>query len=243
MSFASLFPVKKSIIGMIHLAGGITKKIGRALDEIAVYEGEGLDGIIVENYHGSDLDVENTLKAIRRTGTSLAIGVNILPNNWGHAFDFSHECGAGFIQVDYVAGKYTKGSINGELYPLFRKRYSHIVVLGGVHPKYYTPVPGSHLEDDLVTGKDRADAIVVTGEGTGIETPLSKIREFRSVLGEHPLIVGAGLTPETVAEQLRIADGAIVGSYFKIDNETENYLDRAKVRRFMDAVRELRASL
>lgn len=66
----------------------------------------------------------------------------------------------------------------------------------------------------------RCDAIAVTGEGTGKTTPMEKIRQFRNIMGDFPLVVGAGMTPDTCAEQFSVADAAIVGSYFK-----QGYLD------------------
>jgi len=46
--------------------------------------------------------------------------------------------------------------------------------------------------------------------------------------------------PDNVAEVLKLADGCIVGTYFKLDGNTWNAVDPARVRRFMDAVAALR---
>jgi predicted TIM-barrel enzyme len=56
----------------------------------------------------------------------------------------------------------------------------------------------------------------------------------------HPLIVGAGLTHLNVAEQLTIADGAIVGSCFKTANLTTQKIQSNLVKQFMDEVIKLR---
>ena len=48
------------IIGMIHLAG--EKPVERAIEELIIFEQERIDGAIIENYHGTLLDVEKTLK-------------------------------------------------------------------------------------------------------------------------------------------------------------------------------------
>lgn len=80
---------------------------------------------------------------------------------------------------------------------------------------------------------ERCDAIVATGEGTGISTDLEKIKTYRAILGDFPLIVGAGMTAETAREQLSFADGAIVGSYFKEYGEVEYPVDESRVKRFM----------
>ena len=88
---------------------------------------------------------------------------------------------------------------------------------------------------------DRCDGIVVTGAGPGLDTGLGKIQAFgRLIAGRVPLIVGAGLTAGTAAAQLALADGAIVGSYFKEDHNAENELCPAHVADFMAAVRQAR---
>jgi predicted TIM-barrel enzyme len=125
-------------------------------------------------------------------------------------------------------------------YNKFRQEFQNIAVLGGVWPKYYTPVFNSNLENDLKQGVKRANAIVVTGSGTGKETPLEKIEEFRKIIGNYPLIVGAGLNINNAYEQLSIADGAIVGSCLKYKEITEKRMDKIKVRDLMDVVREVR---
>ena len=105
----------------------------------------------------------------------------------------------------------------------------------------YQPVnSGRTLEEDLTIGKSRCNAVVVTGAGTGMDTGIQKIQAFREILGDFPLFVGAGMTEFTCKEQLAIADGAIVGSWFKEGGVTECRVDPDRVRRFMALVREVR---
>ena len=85
---------------------------------------------------------------------------------------------------------------------------------------------------------ERADAIVVTGEGTGIETSIEKILQFREIIGDFPLIVGAGVTPDNAHEQLENTDGVIVGSSLKPFNQTDLMANRQYVMAFVDAAKE-----
>ena len=230
---------KVPIFGMIHLAS--ENKIKRALEEIVIFEEQGVDGAIIENYHGEVDDVIETLQEISKIKPQISIGVNILPNEFYHSLELAEEYGADFIQLDHVAGKYERwGELNFNGYKIVKEKHNDIMVFGGVWPKYYRPILGSFLERDLKTGMERAEAIVVTGEGTGIETPIEKIKEFREILGNHPLIIGAGLNLENAYEQLKFADGAIVGSCFKIGENTRNQMDKYKVRDFMKIVNEVR---
>ncbi len=239
--FQSLFGIKP-VIGMIHLSGGESTRIERALEELTIYEEQGINGAIIENYHGSDQDVATVLDIVSKRRTRLILGVNILPNEFDLAFTLAKRYGAGFIQIDYVAGRYSGGEeIDVADYQEKRRSFQDILVLGGVWPKYYAPIEGSNLEDDVREGIQRADALVVTGEGTGKETPLEKIKSFRRVAGDQfPLIVGAGATPTNIVDALQIADGVIVGSYLKRDEITRYPVDRQRVQEFMIAVARAR---
>jgi len=223
---------------MVHLAGDNPHE--RALEEAEMMLSEGVDGIIVENYHGSVEDVRRTLLHLKDCGGIL--GLNILPNEFELAFELAQEFNASFIQLDYVAGKYNRAS-TFDIERFLKIKASHssdIKVLGGIHPKYYEPVKGSILKDDIEEGMTLASAIVVTGSGTGSETPMQKIKEFRNIMGEYPLIIGAGLNPSNVVEQLSIADGGIVGSCFKPYGRTQEKIERSLVKEFMDEVKKIR---
>ena len=52
--------------------------------------------------------------------------------------------------------------------------------------------------------------------------------------------MAAGVTPENLKESFRIADGAVVGSYFKDSYRDDGELSAEHVRTFMDAVRAVR---
>ena len=54
------------------------------------------------------------------------------------------------------------------------------------------------------------------------------------------MFANTGVRRENVAEQLSIADGAVVGTTFKRDGVFENGVDAERVARFMDVVRRIR---
>ncbi len=135
--------------------------------------------------------------------------------------------------MDYISGRYEKNTyLDVDHYMSYRNKYPNVSVLGGVWPKYYRPVEGSDLKEDLTKAKMLCDAIVVTGSGTGMETPIDKIKTFREIVSDFPLIIGAGVTSDNI-ENLEVADGAIIGSYFKNGNTTSK-VDRELVKLFMN---------
>ena len=127
----------------------------------------------------------------------------------------------------------------GEMISSYR-RNGKIFVLGGVRFKYQPYLSGRTLEDDIRIGMERCDALVVTGNGTGMETSIDKIREFRKIAKDFPLFIGSGVTVRNCAEQMMLGDGAIVGSYFKTNADVKNEMAQDRVKSFMDEVRRVR---
>ena len=252
--FSDLFNVKKPIIGVIHLAGEDSYcRISRALEEISIFEKEGIDGAIVEDYdrRSTFQDVVGTLDKLSKIENKIVFGVNVLGNPYS-GFELANLFGARFVKFDNIQ---TPG-MDLRFYNEMRSMSHDVSVLGGVRFKYAMP-SGNSLEADLKEGMSRCEAIVTTGEGEQfheskfwnpiqeglragrIETPMEKLIEFRKIMGNYPLIIGAGVAASNVYEQLSVADGAIVGSYFKNGN-TENPVDAKRVRELMSEVVKLR---
>lgn len=86
-----------------------------------------------------------------------------------------------------------------------------------------------------------ADGILVSGAltGQGVNTPdLQRVVE--ALDGKVPVFANTGVTLDTVADILALADGCIVGTHFKVDGVTWNPVDGERVKRFMDRVHRLR---
>ena len=61
--------------------------------------------------------------------------------------------------------------------------------------------------------------------------------------GSVPVFVNTGVRADNAAEQLTVADGAIVGTYFKQDGVFENRAVASRVTELMGAVRDFRSTL
>jgi predicted TIM-barrel enzyme len=234
---------KKEIIGMIHL--GYPDVVEKAIEEINIYAQEGLSGVIIENYHGSVSEVRQVLSKLTFDLPLIRIGINILPNEFEEAFAIAQQFPiVSFIQLDYIAGHYGSETkpimLDADKFIEVSMDTRPVEIYGGVWPKYYTPLKESILSVDIFDAIFLGNAVVVTGERTGYETPLDKIKQFNELIdGRCKLIIGAGLTAQNVKEQLEYADGAIVGSAFKPNGRTHQMVDRDLVKEFMNAVKEI----
>jgi len=239
--FESVLGVKP-VLAMLHLKGETERdRMERARREIDILADSGVDGLVVENYFGTPDDVERVLAYLTAERPELTYGVNVLDDD-ARGFELARRYGAAFIQLDSVAGHLTPDDDPGFAGWLAEQRaQTTALVLGGVRFKYQPVLSGNPLETDLRLATGRCDAVVVTGDGTGIETDPAKISRFRRIVGDSfPLIAGAGVTADNAEAQLSAADGAIVGSFLKDTFTDGGDISADHVEQLMATVRRVR---
>lgn len=241
MRFKEVFSVNKPILAMLHLKGDSHQDIlKRAKAEADLLISSGVDALIVEDYFGNEDDVVAVLEWLQQERPQYCYGVNVL-DQLSKSYILAEKYGAKFMQIDSICGHLIpEDDVEYEQECMSLHNRGKVLIMGGVRFKYKEVLSGRSLEEDLKLGMQRCDAIVVTGEGTGMNTDIEKIREFRSVVGDFPLIVGAGLTAQTVKEQLSAGDGAIVGSCLKDTRKAEGDVSEKHTLEFMKEVSDLR---
>jgi uncharacterized protein len=244
--FNQLFQVHNPIFAMLHLKGDTADEVFElAKKEIDIYYQEGIDALIVEDYYGSVQDVEVVLSYLNTYYPTKIYGVNIL-RDFNKSFELALAYQAQFVQIDSVSGHLSPDQdrlFESQLKKLRAASADRLIILGGVRFKYQPILSERSLKDDLRIAKDRCHAVVVTGDATGVQTPKQKIKEFRALLDDFPLIIGAGLTTEDLKEKMALANGAIVGSYFKHNHQDNGNVCTDHVRSFMTIIQALRDEL
>jgi membrane complex biogenesis BtpA family protein len=84
------------------------------------------------------------------------------------------------------------------------------------------------------------DALLVSGAMAGVAFELADLRAAKEAAPGTPVLANTGVRPENVAETLRWADGAIVGTSVKVDGHIWNPVDRGRVERLVAAAGEAR---
>lgn len=218
-----------------------------------------VDAILVENYGDSPFYPgpvpAETIAALTvavaavREAVAAPVGVNVLRNDPAAALAIAAATGCRFIRINvHTGGMYTdQGWIEGDAAGTLRLRERlapDAAILADVLVKHAVPPPGLDLARAARDAWDRgwADALIVSGGGTGERTCLDDVRAVRDLLPAAPILVGSGVTAETVAETLAVADGVIVGTALQEQEATgagvpAGAVDRRRVRQVMDAVR------
>lgn len=259
----TIWPTGRPLVGMIHLealpgapgwSGSMARVIERAVVDAGVLRDEGFDGLIVENY--ADVPFfpgrvpPETVAAMTAAvmevvrATSLPVGVNVLRNDARAALAIAAVTGARFIRVNVHTGSMwtDQGLIEGRSAETLRSREAldvDVAVLSDVHVKHATPPPGSTIGGAAADAwlRGLADALVVSGAGTGEPTSPSDVAAVRAAVPDAPVLVGSGATPANVRTLLEAADGAIVGSSLMIEGRAGAGIDRARARAFLRAAR------
>ncbi len=234
--------------------------IDTAASEALLLEQGGVDGLQIENIwdypyvKGQDIGPE-TVAAMAaaamcvKQAVKIPMGVNCHLNGGQEALAIAIATGARWIRVFEWVNAYVShaGILEGVGGKLARYRTAldardDVMFLCDVNVKH-----GSHFmisdrslseqANDAVT--EGAEALIVTGFETGIAPTPEKVSEFSSSV-DVPVLLGSGTTTENVQELLKHSDGAIVGSYFKENNNWKEPVSLERTKKFMDAVRELR---
>ena len=87
-------------------------------------------------------------------------------------------------------------------------------------------------------GRGLADALIVSGAGTGMAADLGDLKRVRSACRGARIFLGSGVTVANVRDYLRIADGFIVASSLKTDGKLGNPVDPKRVAALARAMRE-----
>lgn len=252
------------VIGMLHLPplpgapryGGDLQAIRDAvLRDATTLADAGVHGLMLENFGDvpffkdrlppSTIACMAALAAHVRERTDLPLGINCLRNDGVAAVSIAHACGAQFVRINVLSGARVtdQGVIEGCGAEVMRLRRTlgaeHIKVMADVDVKHSATLgAGIELEhevDDVLT-RGLADALIVSGAGTGKATDVKKAARVRKAAKSAPLFVGSGVTADTVEAFLPHVTGVIVGTAFKFDGRVDQPVDPARVRELMERV-------
>ncbi len=261
------FNVAKPVIGMVHLKRLPVAALSDTLledvvaaalaDAESLLEG-GVDGLLVENFFSHPYGpgepgggVAAYMARITREITGLArgrpVGVNVLRNAGETAVYVACSSGASFIRVNALAEPLW--APEGLLLPA-ALRVAEAVSRTGCRPAIYGDVNVKHAVSTIPLSmaaretpvRGLADVLVVSGAATGSEAEPAHIAYVKMVSG-RPVVVGSGVSLRNLRRFFWVADGFIVGTYFKKDGRIGSPVDRRRVEDFMGLVLRLRRRL
>jgi membrane complex biogenesis BtpA family protein len=252
----------KPIVGMIHVGAlpgtprhalPLPEIVEAARAEARLYCEGGVNCLMIENMHdvpylngsvGPEIVAAMTLVAVAiRADVDLPLGIQILAGADIEALAVAHAAGLDFVRVECFSFAHVadEGFMQSNAARLLRYRRQ----IGAEDVQIWADIKKKHashaLTADLTIG-DAAEAaefmgaetVIVTGLSTGKPPSMADVAEARARC-EAPVFVGSGVTLENVAEFLKVCDGVIIGSHFKVDGHWANAVDVGRVRALLVA--------
>ena len=258
-----MFETAKPLIGMLHLpplpgapgyAGAMTAVLDEILTDLEALISGGIHGIMIENFGDIPFypdrvpavtvaHMTSIASRIRRA-TDLPIGINCLRNDGRSALAIAHAAEAQFIRVNVLVGARVtdQGVLQGIAHELLRDRTNaacqHIRIWADVNVKHSAPLAPLPIEQqvhDLVE-RGLADALIVTGDGTGKKAEVDELKTIRDAADQTPVFVGSGITTDNLDAYRDHADGFIVGTGLKHEGEVHNPVDADRVKTLVAAM-------
>ena len=252
------------LVGMIHLealpgaplaTSTLAEVRRRAVDEAEILVDIGFPALLVENFGDvpffTDRVPASTVAAMTSivdevvAATGVPIGVNVLRNDALAALGIAGATGARFIRVNVLTGvMYTdQGAITGKAAEVARERaatYPDIEIWADVLVKHATPPPGTDVRQaaEDVVHRGLADAVIVSGSGTGAEVDVHEASLVRSAVPGTRVVVGSGAAAANLGRLMEVVDSVIVGSAVREHGQAGNTIDEPAAKEFVAAARD-----
>ncbi len=257
------FKVEKPIIGVVHLDAlpgspcfdSMKSVLNSALEDTNKLIEGGVDGLIVENFGDKpftkkvdDMTISAMSVIIEEITniTDLPVGINVLRNDWRAALSIANVINLDFIRINVYSGieATPEGLIEGEAGEIQRFREKNNIkcfILADINVKHGKAIYPREIEDGALDAAERglADALILSGVRTGKEVDLDELKKVKSLVNT-PVFIGSGLNQDNVKELMTIADGGIVGTFFKKDGDVDNSVSSKRVKDFMSEVEHIR---
>jgi hypothetical protein len=260
---------EKAIIAMCHLLAlpgdpnydadkGMKHVVEMARRDLLALQAGGVDAIMFSNEFSlpylTKVKPETTAAMARIIGelyTDIRVpfGVNVLWDPFA-SLDLAVATGATFIR-EIFTGVYASdfGLWNTNVGEVVRHKKQlnadRVKLLFNIVPEAASYLGNRSLIDiaKSTVFNNKPDALCVSGLVAGQETDAQLLTQVKDVVPETVVFANTGVRLSNFKEQLKIADGAVVGTTFKFDGKFENHVDVNRVKEFMDAVKEFRREL
>jgi len=220
--------------------------IRSAVNDARAYERGGADALFIENFGDVPFTKASvgpeTVAAMTAAGRAvraavkLPLGFNVLRNDALAALALCAACAGSFIRVNVHTGAMLtdQGLIEGNAFDTLRYRHRvcpGVQIFADVHVKHAVPLGNWNIADSARDTIERglADALIVSGAGTGLAADLADVERVRSACPEAKILLGSGVTLANARDFLPLADGFIVGTSLKAGGKLANPVDARRV--------------
>lgn len=265
-----LFHRPGTLIGMVHVGAlpgtphaveTLDAVVRRAELDARHLIDAGFEALIVENMHdrpylrgavGPEIVAALTrvTLAVRELAPGLPLGVQVLAGANEAALAVALATGADFVRAEgFVFASVADEGLFDEAAAGKLLRYRRAI--GADHIAVYADIKKKHSAHALTADVDLAetaraaffcgaDGVIVTGVATGSAAAPEDLAAVRGAVGDAPVLVGSGVTPENASAFVAGSDGLIIGSSAKTDGDWRRDVEPRRASALVEAVQAAR---
>lgn len=262
----NIYGSSKPIVAMCHLdalpgdprydeSKGMSYVLDRAYKNLCALQDGGVDAVMFSNEFS--LPYQTKVDAITamamaniigqlKSEIRIPFGVNVL---WDAkaSCELAVAVGASFVR-EIFTGAYASdfGIWDTDCGNTVRRRNAvggkNVKLMYNILPEASVYISPRDIEDIAKTTvfNCQPDVICVSGRTAGAKTDTSILKRVVDAIPDTPVFANTGVRPDTVKEQLSVADGAVVGTAFKKNGDFFDMVDIDRVKQFMDVVLAVR---
>ncbi len=226
--YRSIFPKPHTLIVVVHV-----ESRDQALHNVLIARDQGADGVFLINHQTNHLHLLSCFTYVQHHCPDLWIGLNYLdldryaqlqrlPPGAQGLWSDNARIDLEQLNPTYEVSEFTKHRAESE---------KEFLYFGGVAFKYQRGSTNPAEEARLAV--PHVDVITTSGDATGVAANVSKIQSMKAAIGNHPLAIASGITPENVMDYMPYADCFLVATGVSI-SDTE--LDPKRVRELVTAI-------
>jgi membrane complex biogenesis BtpA family protein len=255
----------KHLVGVIHLpplpgsprsALPLGEIARTAAEDATVLAEAGFDLVMIENFGDTPFFVGAVTRvtvsamtacavAVRGAAPSIPLGINVLRNDADAALSIAAVVGAACIRVNvHTSARVTdQGVVQGDAAGTLRRRRElsaeGVAIWADVDVKHSAPLAARpiHEEAQDIVHRALADALLVTGSGTGRSVDVAKLETVRKAVPGVPVLVASGAALDSLETLARFADGVVVGSALRSNGIAGGRIDRKRAIEFSERFR------
>ncbi len=261
--------IKKPIIALLHLSalpgdprwpdnGAMRQVVRQAAQDLENLQKGGVDAILFSNefslpyqYAADHVTSSAMARVIGELMGEIQVpyGVDLLMDPY-HVIDLAAAVDAGFVREQFTGAFVGEGGVlNTDISATLRRRAAlrrndlrMFYFLNSEADAYLNDRDWKDIARSMIF-KCEPDGICISGSQAGSQPKADWIEDVKTVTGDTAVFWNTGCNMDNVRQMLAIADGAFVGTAFKVDGRFRNFTEYRRVKEFMDVVKEYRKTL
>jgi len=211
-----LFGRGASVFVVVH-----AESVPQVLRNLVRSHEAGADGAFLINHAISEAQLLDCYEAARPAWPQRWLGLSFMGRTAGDALDLLPDSASGLWTGN--AGISMEAADPAQGARLFQEKRAgrsgwRGLHFGGVAFKHQEQVSDPAAAARLA--QPYVDVVTTSGAATGVPAPLAKIAAMKAALGDHPLAVASGVTPENIGQYLGLVDCFLVATGIS-DSPTE----------------------